>query len=578
MKKTTQSRKTKKTGILTLTALAFCLITAAGGLLLARKGVTGKTLFSLPVIAAQDRTILPGITIDGIDVAGMTREQAKARIGEEIATRESAGITLVGQDSGQQVRVTTTDLGIRYSADSAVDMAVSYGHATNVIARFKQKRDMEQTGMNIRIDTEYDPQRVENEIANRCSGFNREAVDATLTREGGQFVVVPGQSGVVVNAHETASRLLRYLTQDWNGRDTILDIDMVVDEPKGKTDELSRIGDVLGMYSTNFSSSGADRSANISNGCRLVSGTILYPGEEFSMLEHITPFTEENGYHLAGSYLGNKVVDSLGGGICQVSTTLYNAVIRAELQVTARSNHSMMVGYVEPSMDAAIAESAGMDFRFRNDSEHPIYIDGNTDNKNVTFYIYGIETRSPDRKISFESETLETTPSEGTVVEQDPTESVGYVYVSSGHTGYKAQLWKVVTENGQQVSREVFNRSTYNMTPQIVTVGTAGNVTAELQAAMASQDVGAIRAAAEQAKSGGGTDQLTAAAGEAAQQAYAEALAQGQDTSSAMEAAKQAANAVVSSVGGDAPSAPEPSPEPPAEPAGDAPADEPAGE
>ena len=578
MKKTTQSRKTKKTGILTLTALAICLITAAGGLLLARKGVTGKTLFSLPVIAAQDRTILPGITIDGIDVAGMTREQAKARIGEEIATRESAGITLVGQDSGQQVRVTTTDLGIRYSADSAVDTAVSYGHATNVIARFKQKRDMEQTGMNIRIDTEYDPQRVENEIANRCSGFNREAVDATLTREGGQFVVVPGQSGVVVNAHETASRLLRYLTQDWNGRDTILDIDMVVDEPKGKTDELSRIGDVLGMYSTNFSSSGADRSANIANGCRLVSGTILYPGEEFSMLEHITPFTEENGYHLAGSYLGNKVVDSLGGGICQVSTTLYNAVIRAELQVTARSNHSMMVGYVEPSMDAAIAESAGMDFRFRNDSEHPIYIDGNTDNKNVTFYIYGIETRSPDRKISFESETLETTPSEGTVVEQDPTESVGYVYVSSGHTGYKAQLWKVVTENGQQVSREVFNRSTYNMTPQIVTVGTAGNVTAELQAAMASQDVGAIRAAAEQAKSGGGTDQLTAAAGEAAQQAYAEALAQGQDTSSAMEAAKQAANAVVSSVGGDAPSAPEPSPEPPAEPAGDAPADEPAGE
>ena len=578
MKKTTQSRKTKKTGILTLTALAICLITAVGGLLLAGKGVTGKTLFSLPVIAAQDRTILPGITIDGIDVAGMTREQAKARIGEEIAARESAGITLVGQDSGQQVRVTTTDLGIRYSADSAVDTAVSYGHATNVIARFKQKRDMEQTGMNIRIDTEYDPQRVENEIANRCSGFNREAVDATLTREGGQFVVVPGQSGVVVNAHETASRLLRYLTQDWNGRDTILDIDMVVDEPKGKTDELSQIGDVLGMYSTNFSSSGADRSANISNGCRLVSGTILYPGEEFSMLEHITPFTEENGYHLAGSYLGNKVVDSLGGGICQVSTTLYNAVIRAELQVTARSNHSMMVGYVEPSMDAAIAESAGMDFRFRNDSEHPIYIDGNTDNKNVTFYIYGIETRSPDRKISFESETLETTPSEGTVVEQDPTESVGYVYVSSGHTGYKAQLWKVVTENGQQVSREVFNRSTYNMTPQIVTVGTAGNVTAELQAAMASQDVGAIRAAAEQAKSGGGTDQLTAAAGEAAQQAYAEALAQGQDTSSAMEAAKQAANAVVSSVGGDAPSAPEPSPEPPAEPAGDAPADEPAGE
>ena len=91
-------------------------------------------------------------------------------------------ITLVGQDSSQQVKVTAADLGISYNASGALDTAVSYGHATNVIARFKQKRDMEESGMNIPIDTEYDPQRVENEISNRCSGFNREAVDATLTQ------------------------------------------------------------------------------------------------------------------------------------------------------------------------------------------------------------------------------------------------------------------------------------------------------------------------------------------------------------------------------------------------------------
>ena len=92
------------------------------------------------------------------------------------------------------------------------------------------------------------------------------------------------------------------------------------------------------------------------NGCRLINGTTLYPGEEFSTLDKISPFTEANGYYPAGSYLNGMVVDSLGGGICQVSTTLYNAVLLSELEVTQRSNHSMIISYVKPSMDAAIAE------------------------------------------------------------------------------------------------------------------------------------------------------------------------------------------------------------------------------
>ena len=117
----------------------------------------------------------------------------------------------------------------------------------------------------------------------------------------------------------------------------------------------------------------------------MASDATVYPGEEYSVLEHITPFTEANGYKLAGSYLNGQVVDSLGGGICQVSTTLYNAVLRAELNVTERHNHSMVVTYVDKSADAAIAESAGKDFRFVNNTEHPIYIEGYTHDKKITF-------------------------------------------------------------------------------------------------------------------------------------------------------------------------------------------------
>ena len=107
--------------------------------------------------------------------------------------------------------------------------------------------------------------------------------------------------------------------------------------------------------------------------------------------------------------MNGKVVDSLGGGICQVSTTLYNAVLLSELEVTERHNHSMIIAYVKPSMDAAIAESAGKDFRFVNRWENPVYIEGVTEGKQITFTIYGVEQRDPSHVVRYESETLSTT-------------------------------------------------------------------------------------------------------------------------------------------------------------------------
>lgn len=103
------------------------------------------------------------------------------------------------------------------------------------------------------------------------------------------------------------------------------------------------------------------------------------------MYETVAPFTAENGYAMAGSYLNGEVVDSMGGGICQVSTTLYNAVLRAELEVVERSPHSMTVHYVELSEDAAIAGTY-KDFKFKNSTDYPIYIEGYTTSvKKITF-------------------------------------------------------------------------------------------------------------------------------------------------------------------------------------------------
>ena len=207
------------------------------------------------------------------------------------------------------------------------------------------------------------------------------------------------------------------------------------------------------------------------------------------MYETVAPFTAENGYAMAGSYLNGEVVDSMGGGICQVSTTLYNAVLRAELEVVERSPHSMTVHYVELSEDAAIAGTY-KDFKFKNSTEYPIYIEGyTTSDKKITFNIYGKETRDSNRSISFES-VLVNEVKPNTILRDDAGQGLGYKSVSAGKTGYVAELYKIVKVNGVQTDRIKINKSTYKGSDRVVTYGTAGDPTLSenLRAAIAAQD------------------------------------------------------------------------------------------
>ena len=263
-------------------------------------------------------------------------------------------------------------------------------------------------------------------------------------------------------------------------------------EPSEK--ELAQVTDVLGSFTTSYKTSGSSRSANVANGCSLINGTTLYPGEEFSTYKTVSPFSVANGYYMAGSYVSGKVVDSLGGGICQVSTTLYNAVLRAELEVTERSNHSMIVTYVEPADDAAIAGTY-KDLKFKNTLDAPVYIEGVTSGKQVTFTIYGQETRPSNRTLKFESVTLSTTEP-GVQIIADAGQPIGYITRESAHKGVVAELYKHVYVGGKEESVTKVNKSNYKATPRTITVGIAGDpdLSNELQAAIATQDEATVNA------------------------------------------------------------------------------------
>lgn len=280
-------------------------------------------------------------------------------------------------------------------------------------------------------------------------------------------------------------------------------------------EDLAGLTDVLGTFSTYYGESDDGRTLNVESGADHIGGTLVQPGEEVSADDLMAPYTEENGYAMAASYENNEVVESMGGGICQVSTTLYNALLFAELEITERYEHSMQVSYVEPSMDAAIADDV-KDLKFRNNMETPVYIEAALSEGTLTFNIYGKETRPEGRSVEYISETLETVESDETrfVATEDP---VGTMYTrDNGHTGLKAQLWKIVREDGVEVSREAVNYSTYLASGKTVAVGTFSEneeISAKINAAVEAQDEAQINAVIAEA-SGGVTQEEAASGGE----------------------------------------------------------------
>ena len=444
----------------------------------------------------EENRILTGVYVEEMSLEGKTKSEAKSLVETYVESLSEKMITLIAV-GGNEVQVKVSDLGLYWSNQEIIDEAVNIGQTGNVVQRYKTAKDLQYQNKVYRLEFGIDQELVKTIIREQCAAYNMEAADATLTRENDRFVIIPGQTGEIVDEAASVKAIQEYLNSSWNREDDSIELTVTVKEARGSEEELEKVKDVLGTFTTSFKTSGSSRSANVRNGAELINGTTLYPGDEFSTYEAVSPFSQANGYYMAGSYLNGQVVDSLGGGICQVSTTLYNAVLLSELEVTERHNHSMIVTYVDPSADAAIAESSGKDFKFVNNTEAPIYIEGTTtDDKQISFTIYGVETRQSNRQVSYESEVIRKTYPDSEVIYTDASLPVGSISVQSAHIGYRANLWKVVTENGVEVSREQINSSSYQVTPRTATVGIATadpNAYNEIMAAIATNNIDHVK-------------------------------------------------------------------------------------
>lgn len=445
--------------------------------------------------AKEEATIKSGIYAGDIDLSGMTADMAERAVRSYIEDLSAVEITLLAAGD-TEVTVTAGELGLAWANPELVTEALEIGTHGNVIERYKAIKDLEHENKVYSIKLCLDMQTVSDFLTLECAKYDTEPVDYYLERVNGEFHVVEGQVGYTLDVETSIDLVNDQLVANWDGQPCTIALDVRIDEPRGSEEELLQVKDVLGSFTTSYKSSTPDRCANVENGCRLINGLLLYPGEEFSMYDTVSPITKENGYFLAGAYQNGKVVDSVGGGICQVSTTLYNAVLRSEIDVTERHNHSMVVSYVEPAADAAIAGSAGKDFRFINNLKTPIYIEGYTKDRKITFNIYGVETRSPGHSVKYESEVLEVIQPTTEEIIEDSSKPIGYIVTQGAHIGYKSRLWKIVTEDGEEVSRTVVNTSNYRMSPRSATVGTATSdpsAYAQIKAAISSNSIATVK-------------------------------------------------------------------------------------
>ena len=276
-------------------------------------------------------------------------------------------------------------------------------------------------------------------------------VDASYTTN--PYVVYPSSNGLdFAISMEEAKAIISNQQDEYT-------IPLKITYPNVTTNQIGNepFPDLLSQFSTSFTSSGYNRSNNIILSSAKLNGLVLMPGEEFSYNQAVGQRTRAAGFREAGAYSNGKVVQEVGGGICQVSSTLYNAVLYANLEIVERTNHYFNPGYVKAGLDATVSWG-GPDFRFRNNRNYPIRIVTDTSGKKLKVYIYGLKT-DDDCTVVLDPRYISSATGETRVV-------------SSGSNGCKTATYKYVYDkNGTLISSECISRDTYSPHNKVVAVG-----------------------------------------------------------------------------------------------------------
>ena len=412
------------------------------------------------------------IFINGIDVGGLTYDEALSRLKDD-----SLGETSVKLTSEYGDIVSTLDeMGLSDNTEDILRVAMEYANSGNILRRYRDDQMLSTTPVELSVKKTVSSNIISQMVSSNLSGAMNGLSNYQLTKDGsGNINVTADGKSVSADAEATEAAVEEIINADgYSGSD--VETELIISENSGndRLKELEKIKDLLGTYTTSYGSSDSGRRTNIERASSLVNGHVLFPGEQLSVYNCIAPLEASNGYQSAHAYVGTKIVDSIAGGVCQVATTIYNAVIRAELEVLQRSSHSMTVSYVPIAADAAIAGGGVLDMKFKNTLDAPVYIEAYADGANLTFNIYGQEYRPSNRTIEIESvQTGVIQPGEPIYTEDKSLPPGAEEVTQKAVTGYTGELWKHIYVDGVKTDSVLLNSSKYQASGAHISVNTS---------------------------------------------------------------------------------------------------------
>ena len=414
-------------------------------------------------------TIYDGITVNGQPVGGLSTENAISKL-EESLNKPILGNEIVISHEEVEKTIKFSDIDAQYDVEDAAFTAYQVARNGDIENRYSVYQTLEENGMDINANFVYDEGKLDLILQEINSVVTVEVEDSQLKRENGKFVITDEVEGYTMNVAKTKADVVNLLEQV-KGGNVVVTGD--VTKPKVKKEDNEKSTNLIGSFYTKYTGSeNLGRNINLKVGCEHITGTVVKPGDIFSMNNALGEQTYENGYRNAAVIVNGKLEDGLAGGVCQITTTLYNAVVKAELDVVERRNHSLAVAYVPLGQDAAVAGNY-TDFKFKNSTEYPIYVEAYIASGKLVTNIYGHEEHDAGRTVELEHVYVGSIPKPAEKVIEDPNIPLGErVITHTGKIGHKVSTYKKVYENGKLLSSQWFSDSTYKATADEVSVGT----------------------------------------------------------------------------------------------------------
>ncbi len=490
-----------------------------------------STVFAL--ININNTKIVNGVKIEGIDVSGLSREEAKAKFESVYNEKKQKDILLKYKDYDATINPELIDAS--YDINSAVDEAISLGKDSNIIINNYNILFAIIGQKNIKINMTINEEETNKTIDSIGSNIPGAVVEPDYYREDDKLIITKGKEGLKIDNEKLIQKIKNNL-KDINSKENYIEIPVItkkpeqidiekiheevykevqdayytkdpftihpevegvdfnVEEAKALLQEdkeqyeiqlsitkpnvtTSQIGseafpNLLSTYSTKYDGGNIDRTTNLRIACKKINDKVILPGETFSYNKTLGERTSAAGYKYAKVYENGEVVDGIGGGICQISSTLYNSVLMANMEVTERRNHQFITSYTPAGRDATVVYGL-TDFKFKNTRNYAVKIKASCSNGIATISIYGIKEEN-EYTVSFSTKTISTIPYTVKYV-NDSTLAAGTEKVKqAGANGMITETYIIKSLNGKVVSSKLLSKDTYNAMQRIIARGTKG--------------------------------------------------------------------------------------------------------